>query len=258
MGDTPKNTEGVKGPASLFEQAQEMVDDLTKNLKDAQFQKVLAAHQEEFMAAEPADSDGELTQEDMEATEQLKAQIRLQEQCNYVRGLCRKIIAVKRGDSNSTAYREADHCLTLVQKIEAGDNGTAGQELNDAFHILLQALRAEDETLSGQASSQEAASSPGSSQPKDTPNPPPTKEAPALQKPDPEPNGQRQTSASAGAHMNVTIQNSNNVTIGNIPQTQKLATGNRSSIGKEPIATVVASWLWRHIKALFHRLWKSG
>jgi hypothetical protein len=85
MRDTPQNTKGDKGSASPFEQAQRIVDDLATLLKDAQFQKVLAAHQEEFMAAEPADSDGELTQEDMEATEQLKAQIRLQEQCKIGR-----------------------------------------------------------------------------------------------------------------------------------------------------------------------------
>lgn len=145
MRDISQNTEGGNGSASPFEQAQQIVDDLTALLKDAQFRKILATHNPVFVHAESADSDGELTQEDIAATEQLKDEIRRESLCNYVRGLCRRIIELKRGDAHSIAYRKAEHCLTLVQKIEAGDNNV-GRELNDGFHILLQTLRAADET----------------------------------------------------------------------------------------------------------------
>lgn len=205
MSDTAQhNANGGKGAPSPYEQAQQLVEELTAILKDAQFQKMLAENNEEFRRAEPADSDGELTQEDIAATEQLKAEIREQDLCNYVRGLCRKIIEAKRGDSNSTAHREAVHCLALVQKIEVGDYDV-GQELNDAFHIMSQALQAEDETQSRQALCGDVGNKAAAS---------------------------GRASGNGGPCMNVTIQNSN-VTMGNIQQAQNSGTGNHTSVAME-------------------------
>ncbi len=63
--------------------------------------------------------------------------------------------------------------------------------------------------------------------------------------------------ANVSGRSTVNIQNSN-VIFGPIHQPQSLSIGDHSSIGKEtPTPTaIVASWLWRHVKALLHGIWK--
>jgi len=64
--------------------------------------------------------------------------------------------------------------------------------------------------------------------------------------------------ANASGGSTINIQDSN-VVLGSIHQPQSLSIGDHSSIGKEtPTRTaIVASWLWRHVKALLYGIWKG-
>jgi len=61
----------------------------------------------------------------------------------------------------------------------------------------------------------------------------------------------------ASARSTVNIQNSN-VVFGGVHQPQSLSLGDHSSISKETpkLTVIVASWLWRHVKALLYGIWK--
>ena len=63
--------------------------------------------------------------------------------------------------------------------------------------------------------------------------------------------------ANVSGRSTVNIHNSN-VILGGIHQPQSLSLGDHSSIGKETPApaVIVASWLWRHVKALLYGIWK--
>ncbi len=58
-----------------------------------------------------------------------------------------------------------------------------------------------------------------------------------------------------GVAQTVIIQNS---TVGDIHQGQNLAAGNHSRVGKETPVAIVASWLWRHVKVVFRRVFRLG
>jgi len=134
--NTDKEKEKIHKKVPAYDKFEKNVSEI---IEDHIFAPILAQLNKDYASAKTT---AELTDEDIEAMKEAKAESLRQQKREWLRNSLKEIS--KRSVLNSELWSETKECLKLLDRIESGETRLWGQ-LDTIIFTIIQCCRAEDE-----------------------------------------------------------------------------------------------------------------